>query len=242
MAAHPRLFSRQFHNMLTMIFFRRQVQRCKSGFFDASCLVFVVLLCLFLVASWSPAVKRLTSWLSCLLCFVTFPNVSWSTSELRARLALWNWFKPSSVIFYWPFQGGNYFVNHLCYLRLVFAMRSRLFIAALWSHAGKGPTSWLLFVMSHCDFVTFPCGILGQVWYLIVLIPDFLQSFLFSSHLIFWIYNVFKVVKTMTKRQKQWRKASHHSLSFLSYTSVKSSLRSTWLSSGTRNKRKIREV
>ena len=23
-----------------------------------------------------------------------------------------------------------------------------------------------------CVFVTFPCGILGQVWYLIVLIPD----------------------------------------------------------------------
>ena len=31
---------------------------------------------------------------------------------------------------------------------------------------------WFLFVMSNCDFVTFPCGILGQVWYLIVLIPD----------------------------------------------------------------------
>ena len=31
----------------------------------------------------------------------------------------------------------------------------------------------LLFVMFNCDFVTFPCGILGhQVWYLIVLIPD----------------------------------------------------------------------
>ena len=25
---------------------------------------------------------------------------------------------------------------------------------------------------SYSDFVTFPCGILGQVWYLIVLIPD----------------------------------------------------------------------
>ena len=24
----------------------------------------------------------------------------------------------------------------------------------------------------YCDFVTFPCGILGQVWYLIVSIPD----------------------------------------------------------------------
>ena len=43
--------------------------------------------CLFLVAFWSPAGKELTSWLSCLLCFVAFPNVSWSTSELRVRLA-----------------------------------------------------------------------------------------------------------------------------------------------------------
>ena len=51
-------------------------------------------------------------------------------------------------------------------------MLSRLFIAALWSPAGKELTSWLLFVMSNCDFVTFPCGILGQVWYLIVLNPD----------------------------------------------------------------------
>ena len=29
----------------------------------------------------------------------------------------------------------------------------------------------------HCVFVTFPCGILGQVWYLIVSIPD-LAAFL----------------------------------------------------------------
>ena len=40
---------------------------------------------------------------------------------------------------------------------------SFLFIAALWSTAGKGLTSWLLFVMFNCVFVTFPCGILGQV-------------------------------------------------------------------------------
>ena len=30
------------------------------------------------------------------LCFVAFPNVSWSTSEIRARLAPQNWFKSSS--------------------------------------------------------------------------------------------------------------------------------------------------
>ena len=41
-----------------------------------------------------------------------------------------------------------------------------------WSPAGKGLTSWLSFVMFNCAFVTFPCGILGQVWSLIVLIPD----------------------------------------------------------------------
>ena len=47
-----------------------------------------------------------------------------------------------------------------------------LFICALWSPAGKGLTSWLSFVVSNCEFVAFPCGILGQVWYLIVSIPD----------------------------------------------------------------------
>ena len=52
-------------------------------------------------------------------------------------------------------------------------MLSSLFIAALWSPAGKGLTSWLLFVISECDVVTFPCDILGQVWYLTVLILIF---------------------------------------------------------------------
>ena len=54
-------------------------------------------------------------------------------------------------------------MDHLCYLCPVFVMLSRLFIAALWSPAGKGLTSWLLFVTFNCVFVTFPCGILGQV-------------------------------------------------------------------------------
>ena len=63
-------------------------------------------------------------------------------------------------------------MDHLCYLCLVFAMLSLLFIAALWSPAGKGLTFWLLLVMFNCVFVTFPCGILGQVWCLIVSIPD----------------------------------------------------------------------
>ena len=40
-----------------------------------------------------------------------------------------------------------------------FIMLSPLFIAALLSPAGKGLTSWLLCVMSNCDFCHFP------MWY-----------------------------------------------------------------------------
>ena len=54
----------------------------------------------------------------------------------------------------------------------MFVMLSRLFVAAFWLPAGKGLPSWLLFVMFNCVFVTFPCSFLGQVWYLIVLIPN----------------------------------------------------------------------
>ena len=30
----------------------------------------------------------------------------------------------------------------------------------------------IMYVMFYCVFVTFPCGVPGQVWYLIVSIPD----------------------------------------------------------------------
>ena len=64
-------------------------------------------------------------------------------------------------------------MDHLYCLYLVFVMlRAWLFIDAMWSPAGKGLTYWLSFVMSICESVTFQRGILGQVWYLIVSIPD----------------------------------------------------------------------
>ena len=64
-------------------------------------------------------------------------------------------------------------MGHLCYFYIVFGMLSHLFIAALWSPAGKGLTSWLSFMVLNCVFVTFPRGILDQMFYLIVSIPDF---------------------------------------------------------------------
>ena len=42
-------------------------------------------------------------------------------------------------------------------------------VVTCWERAGLLA---LLYFMFYCVFVTFPCGVLGQVWYLIVLIPD----------------------------------------------------------------------
>ena len=90
----------------------------------------------------------------------------------RNEMITWHQFTVITPLSVFTRIDSTSFVDHFCYLCLVILMLSRLFIDALWSPAGKRLTSWLLFVMFNCIFVTFPCGILGQVWYLIVLIPD----------------------------------------------------------------------
>ena len=73
---------------------------------------------------------------------------------------------------------------------------ARLFIDALWSPAGKGLASWLSFVMSNCEVVT---GILGQVWSLIVSIPDLrpLSYFVYKFNPDTFCSIRFKVVPTL---------------------------------------------
>ena len=84
--------------------------------------------------------------------------MSWSTSELRVRLVHRSTaLSPPVKYFYWPFQGGASFVDHFWYFCLVLlCLYAPLFVDALWLPAGKGLTSWLSFVMSNCDVVTFP--------------------------------------------------------------------------------------
>ena len=79
--------------------------------------------------------------------------IEFFTDRSKAVLLLWIFFCVFSV---------------LCLLCLY----ARLFVCALRSPAGRGLTSWLSFVVSNCYFCHFPIGILGQVWYLIVSIPD----------------------------------------------------------------------
>ena len=62
--------------------------------------------------------------------------------------------RSKAVLLLWIF----YVFSVLCLLCLY----GRLFICALWSPAGKGLTSWLSFVVSNCEFVTFP--LVSKVW------------------------------------------------------------------------------
>ena len=84
-------------------------------------------------------------------------------------------------------------------------MLSRLFIAALLLPVGKELTSWLLFVMSNCDFVTFPCDMLGQVGYLIVLNPDLCRLSYFKSATV-----IFALCDNMNCNSKALFKIAHH--------------------------------
>ena len=56
------------------------------------------------------------------------------------------------------FQGVTSFVDLLCVFSALclLCLCARLFVCALWSPAGKGLTSWLSFVVSNCEFFTFP--------------------------------------------------------------------------------------
>ena len=70
-------------------------------------------------------------------------------------------------------------------VRFLLLWYSVLFIAALWSPAVKADLLALVGDV-YCIFVTFPCGIMGQLWYLIVLFPDlcrfsYLELYLFEN-------------------------------------------------------------
>ena len=64
------------------------------------------------------------------------PPVKYFTGRSKAVLLLW-------IIY----------VNSVLF---VLCFRAHLFIDDLWSTAGKGLTSWPSFVISNCEFVTYP--------------------------------------------------------------------------------------
>ena len=161
--------------------------------------VFGLVCCWVLILALSPCCvlvyvfwEMMRWWLGGLSCKLNI-CVSWSTSELRVRLAPLNRFKPSSKIFYWPFQGGTSFVDLLCFCSVLCLLCFvRVSLHVLRGHLlGKGwplgSRLWCLLWVCH-----FPIGILGQVWYLIVSIPDlcnltYFHVFLSLAHMVFWV-------------------------------------------------------
>ena len=103
-----------------------------------------------------------------------------NTSDTKA--ALLNRFKPSSKIFYWPFQGGTSFVDLFCFcsvLCLLCFVRVCLYVLCGHLLGKRWPLgSRLCCLLWVCHF---PNGILGQVWYLIVSLPDLCNLSYFAS-------------------------------------------------------------
>ena len=93
---------------------------------------------------------------------------------------------PPVNYFYWPYQGGTSFWDHMCCLWLVFVMLSCPFIGALGHLLGKGWPSWLEFVMfvflSLSHVVSWVrCGTCGTWLYRFLIFTTFLTLFLASS-------------------------------------------------------------
>ena len=74
------------------------------------------------------------------------------------------------------------FCSVLCLLCLC----AHLFICALWSPAGKGLTFWLSYVVSPVNLSLS----LGQVWYLIISIPDLCTLTYFHDKIRVGLYKI----------------------------------------------------
>ena len=71
-------------------------------------------------------------------------------------------------------------MDHFCFCVLCFScfrICSLLLVVTCWEKAD------ILALVGdvYCIFVTFPCGILGQVWFLIVTFPDLCHLFYFNT-------------------------------------------------------------
>ena len=113
---------------------------------------------------------------------VTFKSSYFTVYTSLFTLLTSHFIVPTSHVRLYFFCGSLMFL--FC---LVFAMSLCASIYYL-CFAGKGLTSCLSFVVSNCEFVTFPIGILGQVWYLIVSILDLCTLTYFSYFTLYQTY------------------------------------------------------
>ena len=98
----------------------------------------------------------------------------WALIDIRIRFVLLNMFKPSSILLLTVLRGcffcGSFllFMFHVCLCYVILSVSCSL-VTTCWD---RTDLLALLCVVISCACVTFPYGVLGQVWYLIVSIPD----------------------------------------------------------------------
>ena len=151
---------------------------------------------------WALWLTGLTSWLSCVLCFVTFPNIGLVHIRIKGEVGAVKLVKALQLNIFADCSKAVLLLWIICGICLVFVMLLRLFIAAFGHLMGTG---WPLGSCLWCllCFVTFPCGMLGQVWYLIVSFPDLCRLSYFELKYIKYLQNLgsgFYGNRTFTKK------------------------------------------
>ena len=111
------------------------------------CLCYTVLsvLCSLVVTFWKRA--YLLALLCIVFCHYPIPYVAWSISELRVSLVPLDTFKPSSILLTVLRRCILLWILFVIYLSCLSLFCSCLFLAALWSHAGKRVISWFSCVL-----------------------------------------------------------------------------------------------
>ena len=115
--------------------------------------------------------------------FVIVPNVSWSTSELRVRLALGHWSKSSSKIFLLTVPRRYFFCSsHVFFVSCVshaFASVHCCLVVICW----EGADLLALVGDLYCIFCFFPLWYPGSGMVFDCIVSGSLPSFLLSLHL-----------------------------------------------------------
>ena len=124
------------------------------------------------VDSWSlPSFLLWLSELFCLCCVAalkSIPALSFNALIIPILRMMCTISFHTSKIFYWPFQGGGSFVLFLsCFVMLSCTSVCWCLVVTCWERADLLALVCDVYLWRH-----FPIGILGQVWCLIVLIPD----------------------------------------------------------------------
>ena len=120
---------------------------------------------------------------------VLFVSLRW------VRLPPWNRFKPSSKYF----TDRSKAVLLLWIICVIYVLYFSCVGVCSWLPCGHLlGNGWPLGSCLWYVFVTFPCGILGQVWYLIASIPEFCRLSYFSWwHVAVIVFCIFLTVSTM---------------------------------------------